>query len=257
MVTPSRAFLLQQPPQPPAQCGNGDDEQQPVIAQEIAGGDEAAGESRQFGRRVLEDVDDARHDRRQHEADDAQRHDDQRGRVDHGVGNALAQFLARFRVVGEPFQHDVQVAGLLARGHRRAVQLRKGLREIAETVCERVTLHDLGADAEQYALGARMIVLLRDGQQDFLERQPRLRQRRHLPRDEREFAGRQAAPQRKRRLAFRFALRHLGDAHGIHVAFAQQLPDVLRRVALDQALGFLAGLVQRDEFVGTHSERPG
>ena len=69
---------------------------------------------------------------------------------------------------------------------------------------------------------------------------------------ERELTGGKPAPQGEGGLPFRFALRHFGDAHGIHVTFPQQLPDVLGRVAFDQASRFLAGLVQRDEFVCTH-----
>ncbi len=60
--------------------------------------------------------------------------------------------------------------GLLARCDGGAVEFRESLRKIAEAVGECVSLHDLGTDAEQYALGAWMIILLRDREQHFLER---------------------------------------------------------------------------------------
>ena len=64
--------------------------------------------------------------------------------------------------------------GLLACGNGGAVKLRESLRKVTEAVGERVSLHHLGADAEQYALGARVVVLLRHRKQHFLERQPGL-----------------------------------------------------------------------------------
>ena len=87
----------------------------------------------------------------------------------------LARDLAVLGVVGQPLEHAVQAAGALAGGDRGAVDLREHLRELAEAVRERVAFHDLGAHAEHDALHARLLGLLRDGQQSFLERQPGLR----------------------------------------------------------------------------------
>jgi hypothetical protein len=95
-------------------------------------------------------------------------HDDEHDRIDHGVHQALAKLVPSFRIVREPFQHDVQVSRLLACGNRRAIQLREGLREIPQSIGQRVAFHDLRANAEQDTLGARLIVLLGYRKQSFL-----------------------------------------------------------------------------------------
>ena len=115
-----------------------------------------------------------------------------------------------------------------------------------------MAFHDLGADAKQNALGARLVVLLRDGKQSFFERQARLRQGRQLPGNQCEFAGRDPSRKENVRLPAGFLLRDLGDADRQQFAVAQNLPHMFRRIAFEQAFGLLARLIHRNVFERTH-----
>ena len=87
--------------------------------------------------------------------DDRDADDEQQHRVQHRVQRAAAQLLAALGVVGEAFQHGVQVARLLAGRDRRAIQLGEHGREIRQAVGERVAFHHLGAHAHDDAADAR------------------------------------------------------------------------------------------------------
>ena len=76
----------------------------------------------------------------------------------------MPQFLARLRVIGEPLEHVVEMPRLFAGRNRRPIQFRERLGKLAEAVGERMAFHDLGAHAEKNTLGARLVVLLRNGE---------------------------------------------------------------------------------------------
>ena len=82
-----------------------------------------------------------------------------------------------------------------------------------------------------------------NGEQRFLERQAGTHQRRELPGDQRQVGGGHAAcdADAEALLAARFVLGDLGDVERQELALAQQLADLARRVALDDALAFAAG----------------
>ena len=75
----------------------------------------------------------------------------------------------------QALENDVEVPRLLARGDRCAIEFREGLRKISEAVRQGVSFHDLGAHAEQDTLRAWLVILLRNRQQYFLQRQAGLR----------------------------------------------------------------------------------
>ena len=103
-----------------------------------------------------------------------------------------------------------------------------------------MALDDLAAHAEDDALDARLLGLFGDRLQRFLQRQPGAQQRRELTRQHRQIAasrGRAGETARAPPL-FSFALRRLLNIHRQQLLVAQQLPDVLRRIAFDETLAF-------------------
>ena len=63
------------------------------------------------------------------------------------------------------------MTGLFTGRDRGAVQLRECLWKLAEPVCQCMPFDDLCTNAEQDALGARLLILLRNGEQCLFERQ--------------------------------------------------------------------------------------
>ncbi len=126
-----------------------DDQQQAVVAHEVAARDQRLRQQRQLGLAVAEHLHDLRHDRHQQEEHDRDAHHEQHHRVEHGAQRAAAQLLAVLGVVGQPLEHRVEVARLLAGRDGGAVELGEAVRKLAEAVGQRVALHDLGAHAEQ------------------------------------------------------------------------------------------------------------
>ncbi len=100
--------------------------------------------------------------------------------IDQGVADLLAHDLARLGVVGEPLEDLIQLAGLLACRNRGAVDFRKSLRKIPQSISQRVAFNDLAAHAEHNALHSRLLGLFGDGLQGLLEGQTRSQQRRQL-----------------------------------------------------------------------------
>ena len=100
------------------------------------------------------------------------------------------ELLARLGVIGKSFEHDIEMTGLLACCNSCAIQLRKGLRELGEAVCQCVAFHDPRTYPEKNALGTLLVVLLSDGEQCLFEWQSGLRQRGELSCYEGELPGR-------------------------------------------------------------------
>ena len=86
--------------------------------------------------------------------------------------------MPRLRVVREPLEHGVELAGLLAGRDGRAVDRRECVRKVLEPDGERVALEHLGAHAEDDALETRLLGVLADREQRFFERQARPHERR-------------------------------------------------------------------------------
>ena len=167
----------------------------PVVAYEIAHADQDAGRNRQFLMAGLEYRHDLGYHVGQQERDDGEGQDHQHDGIHQRVADLLAHDLARFGVIGQAFQHRVELAGLLAGGHRRAINLRKGLRKIPQSIRQRVAFDDFAAHAENDALYARLFGLFRDRLQGLLERQTGAQQRGELARQQRQVQRRQSAPQ--------------------------------------------------------------
>ena len=153
-------------------------------------------------------------------------------------------YLAALGVVREPLEHGVETSRLLAGRHRGAIDLREDLREFGEAVGERVALHHARAHAEQDALDARLLGLLRDREQRFLERQAGAHQRGELACEQGEIGRGDAARESDAEtlLAARLGLHDFGDVDRQQLLLAQELADLPRRIALDDAFAFAAGV---------------
>ncbi len=229
-----------------------DDEPDAVRLEEGAGADQDAGDERQLRLARLEDRDDLRHHEDEQGRDDDEAHHCEHDRIQHRRQDLLADLLAAFGIDGEALEHVIQMPGLFAGRDRGAIDLRKDPRELREPIGERMSFHHLRAHAEDDALHARLLGLLRDGEQRFLERQAGAHQGGQLAREEREIGRSDAADEAERLLAVRFLLRHLVDGDRQELALAQELADVPRGVAFQDALAFLAGVVERYVFEGPH-----
>src|SRR6185437_16348967 len=101
-------------------------------------------------------------------------------------------------VYGQALEDVVEVPRLLTRGDCGAIDLREDPRELAESVGQGVAFHDLRADPDDDALHPRLLGLLRDREQRFLERQAGPHQGGELTGEEREIGGRDAADEAER-----------------------------------------------------------
>jgi hypothetical protein len=172
----------------------------------------------------------------------------------------LAQDLPALRVVGEPLERGVEVPRLLACCDGGAKDLGKGVREVAQTLGERVAFHHARPHAEHDALVAGLIALLADREQRFLERQTGAHERRELACDHRQIDRAQARPQAELEGtptildATRLFLRDFRDLQRQQRALAQELPNLARRIALEYAFAFLARAVDRRVLECTHGQ---
>ena len=142
---------------------------------------------------------------------------------------------------------------MFAGGDRRPVDFRESLREIAQTLGQRVSFDHLAAHTEHDSLYARFFGLFGDRLQRFLERQTGAQQRRQLSGQQRQVQRREAAAHEAAAAAtFRFALRGLLHIHRQQLFVAQQLPDVLRGIPFDQAFALPSLDVKGRVFEGSH-----
>jgi hypothetical protein len=148
------------------------------------------------------------------------------------------------------------VPGLLAGGHRGAVDLREDARELAEAVRQRVALHDLGAHAQHDALHARLLGLLRDREQRLLQRQTGAHQGGQLAGEQRQVGGGDLAREAEGLLARGLLLGHFRDRDRQQLLLAQQLADVARRVALEDAGALAAAGLKGCVFEGAQLPSP-
>ena len=93
----------------------------------------------------------------------------QHDRIDHGVADLLPQAVARLRVVGEPFEHCVELTGMLAGRDRRAIDGRKRAGEVLEPHGEGMAFEYLRPHAEHDALQPGFLRVLAHGKQRLLE----------------------------------------------------------------------------------------
>ena len=101
----------------------------------------------------------------------------------------LLQNLTVLGVVRHPLEHGVEVAGLLAGRDRRAVDLGEDRRECRKALGQRAAFHHPRAHAGDHAAHPRLLALLRDREQRFLERDAGTHQGRKLAGQEREIGG--------------------------------------------------------------------
>ena len=111
---------------------------------------------------------------------------------------------------------------------------------------------DLGADAEDDALEARLLGVLADGQQRLVERQAGFDERRELARQQRQVESRNAPEQREVALRLAFARLDLGDLDRQQLPLAQELAHVTRRIAFENATMFLPAGVDGDVLIRAH-----
>src|ERR1700683_1801396 len=107
-----------------------------------------------------------------------------------------------------------------------------------------MALHDARAHAQDDALHPRPFGLLRYREQRLLERQPSAHERCELAREERKVRRRAAPAPAKGALLLGLGLRDLGYGDGEELALAQQLANVARCVALENALALAPAWLQ-------------
>jgi hypothetical protein len=116
-----------------------------------------------------------------------------------------------------------------------------------------VTLDDFTAHPQYDALHARLFCLFADRLQRFLERQARAQQGRQLARQQGQIERRQTAAHETAGAAFlQLALRRFLDFHRQQLFVAQQLADMLGRVAFDQTFAFSSLRIERGVFERAH-----
>ncbi len=94
-------------------------------ANEITGGEHRQGQPRQILPRLRERADHLRHHVAEQKNHNADRHQPDHARIDERGENLAAQVIAFLDVIGQPFHHLRQIAGLFASGNQRAVNLGK------------------------------------------------------------------------------------------------------------------------------------
>src|SRR6202035_544274 len=144
---------------------------------------------------------------------DREAHDREHDWVEHGAEDSLAQQLAVLRIGGESLEDRIEIARLLARGDRRAVDLWKYPWDLREAPCESMTFHDARTRAQDDALHPGLFSLLRYREQRLLERQPRAHQGCKLAREERQIGWGDAPAPAEGTLLFGLALRDHRDRH--------------------------------------------
>ncbi len=150
---------------------DGDQQVDAVGAQEVAHGDQAAGQRRQRLADAVEHADDLGHHESHHRHDHADRHHGQGDGVDQGDHQLAAQLLAAVGVIGQALQHLVQPAGLFAGFHGGAEQHREGAGELRHGAGQAVALNHARAHAQRDALHALALALLRHRGQGLVQRQ--------------------------------------------------------------------------------------
>ena len=126
-------------------------------------------------------------------------------------------------------------------------------RKISETIGEGVAFQYFGAHAEDDALDARLLGLLGDRLQRFVERQSRMNERCELTREKREIAGRDTAAKADLgRAATLLGMRDLVDGNRQQALFPQRLADVASGVAFENAFALATAGIDGGVFESAH-----
>ncbi len=127
--------------------------------------DENAGDRRQVGLEILEDLLERRHDLDHDEGQDADGDHDDDDRIDHRPFDLPLERLGAFLELGEPAENDFERAARLAGLDHVHIEAVEGLGRFGHGLAERGPAFDLVADVHQAVLElARLRLLLEDSQ---------------------------------------------------------------------------------------------
>ena len=185
-----------------------------MFVDESADGDESAGQNRQGLPDVFEHLDHLGHHIAQQQRHHQQRHAGDEYRIDQRHHDLALHLLARLGVIGEALQHQIQVTGLFAGGHRGAVQIGKHMGEIAQGRRQGMALHEPRPHSHDHALDARLVALLRHRLQGLLDGQAGVDQGGELAADQGQICGADAALKQAAAPAPGLALLNLDDRQG-------------------------------------------
>ena len=146
---------------------------QPQLRTKRADRQHGHGEKRQGAFAAGKDVRDLRHHVRHQEQHDGNRDDGDDRRIEGGAQQLGLQGLALFEVVGQPLQHQPQVAALLAGPDHRGVDLRELAREAGQRLAKRRAGVDLGAQRGHQMALALVFGFVGQGREGALQRQAR------------------------------------------------------------------------------------
>ena len=194
-----------------------------------------------------------RHHITEQKADDQQGRAHQNQRIEQRQLNFLPRLLALLGVVGQLLQHRTQVAGMLARRHGGAVQLRESRGEFFQAAGQVMAFQHPRTHRQQHALNARRTGLSCRRAQGFLNRQRRLHQSRQLPGDQRQIAGGNATGKTEvRTCASLFPCARGFDIQRRQLAFTQNLPHLTRAVGFQHAFLLTPLTVEGEVFERGH-----
>ena len=164
--------------------------------------------------------------------------------------NFCLQCRARLEVVREPGQHVGQAPALRAGRDQAAIEGRERARKPRERRGQRLAGLDVAAQRRHELRGARRIGLLRDRGERLVHGQPRLRERRPLPGEERELPCRQAG--RRERVERRATFAHVDRGQTL---CAQPVARAARAVGVDAPARDASLRIDRFVVPGGHRRR--
>ncbi len=250
----ARAGLLQNRAHQIHQHDHADQHRPPPVPHEPGQRHHHDGEEGQLLLGAGEHVHHLRHHVAQQKRDDAEGDERDDRRIREREHDLLLQRIALLDIVGEPRQHQTELAGMFAGRDQRAVDLGKVFRMLRQRIGERMAAEHFRADRRHQFANVVALRLLGQHRERFVERQARDQQAGELARQDRLLALRQTPPQRQPLTAL--ATRACGgrfDDERRQSLRAQIRPRAARAVRVEYAFLRLARRVDRFETKCRHA----